>query len=138
MAELKTQPTNADVDAFLNSVEPDAKRADCFAVKALMEEVIGAPAQMWGSSIVGFGRYRYKYASGREGEWMLTGFAPRKASLTLYIMDGFEEYDDLMARLGKHTTGKSCLYIKKLADVDMAVLRELVEKSAAHMVASNA
>ena len=137
MAELKTQPTDADVAAFLNGVEPESKRADCFAVKSLMEEATGAPAQMWGSSIVGFGRYHYKYASGREAEWMLTGFAPRKQSLTLYIMDGFDGYDELMARLGKHTTGKSCLYIKKLADVDMDVLRELVAKSVAHMVASN-
>lgn len=93
---------------------------------------------MWGDSMIGFGSYHYKYASGREGEWFLVGFAPRKQNLTLYIMAGFEQYDALMARLGKHSTGKSCLYIKRLADIDQAVLRELVSQSVAHMRATNA
>ncbi len=94
-----------------------------------MKDVTGEEPTMWGSSIVGFGRYRYKYESGREGEWMITGFSPRKTDLTLYIMHGFERVADLMTRLGKHKTGKSCLYIKKLSDVDLGVLRKIVEKS---------
>jgi hypothetical protein len=92
---------------------------------------------MWGDSIVGFGRYRYQYASGREGEWMLVGFAPRKRNLTLYIMSGFDEYDGLLEKLGKHSTGKSCLYINKLEDIDLDVLRELVDKSVQHMRETN-
>ena len=99
----------------------------------IMKDVTKEEPRMWGSSIVGFGRYRYKYESGREGEWMITGFSPRKSDLTLYIMGGFESFPDLMKRLGKHKTGKSCLYIKKLADVDLKVLRELVEKSVKKM-----
>ncbi|MFN2108008.1 MAG: DUF1801 domain-containing protein [Candidatus Promineifilaceae bacterium] len=133
MAELKTQENDASVDDYLNSVEDDKKREASFKVKELMEEVTGEEARMWGESIVGFGRYKYRYASGREGEWMITGFAPRKRNLTLYIMSGFEEYDDLLDKLGKHSTGKSCLYINKLEDIDMDVLRELVNKSVQHM-----
>ena len=98
-----------------------------------MSEITGEPAEMWGGSIIGFGSYHYVYESGREGDWFLTGFAPRKQSLTLYIMPGFEHYDDLLARLGKHKIGRSCLYINKLADVDMDVLRELVAESVSHM-----
>jgi len=137
MAELKTQESDASVDDYLNSVEDEKKRDASFKVKALMEEVTGEEARMWGDSIVGFGRYKYKYASGREGEWMITGFAPRKRNLTLYIMSGFDEYDDLLAKLGKHSTGKSCLYINKLEDIDMDVLRELVAKSVQHMKETN-
>jgi len=133
MAELKTQENDASVDDYLNSVEDDKKREASFKVKELMEDVTGEEARMWGESIVGFGHYQYKYASGREGEWMITGFAPRKRNLTLYIMSGFEEYDDLLDKLGKHSTGKSCLYISKLEDIDMDVLRELVNKSVQHM-----
>ncbi|MFN2180539.1 MAG: DUF1801 domain-containing protein [Candidatus Promineifilaceae bacterium] len=133
MAELKTQENDASVDDYLNSVEDDKKREASFKVKELMEDVTGEEARMWGESIVGFGHYQYKYASGREGEWMITGFAPRKRNLTLYIMSGFEEYDDLLDKLGKHSTGKSCLYINKLEDIDMDVLRELVNKSVQHM-----
>jgi hypothetical protein len=133
MAELKTQENDASVDDYLNSVEDDKKREASFKVKELMEDVTGEEARMWGESIVGFGHYKYKYASGREGEWMITGFAPRKRNLTLYIMSGFEEYDDLLDKLGKHSTGKSCLYINKLEDIDMDVLRELVDKSVQHM-----
>ena len=95
----------------------------------MMSAATGAPAQMWGTSIVGFGRYHYRYASGREGDFMIAGFSPRKRALTLYIMAGFSEYEALLAQLGKHTIGKSCLYIKRLADVDQAVLREIVERS---------
>ncbi len=129
MAQLKTQKNEGDVSAFLDGIEDDVRREDCRVVAALMAEVVGAPATMWGASIVGFGSYHYTYASGREGDWFEAGFSPRKTSLTLYIMPGFSAYDDLMARLGKHKTGKSCLYIKKLADVDMDVLRELVTAS---------
>ncbi len=137
MAELKTQENDGDVAAFLNSVAHDKRRADSFAVLKLMQEVTGKEPKMWGDSIIGFGHYHYKYASGREGDWFLTGFSPRKQSLTLYIMAGFDEYNALMAKLGKFKTGKSCLYINKLEDVDEAVLRELVQKSAEHMAQSN-
>jgi hypothetical protein len=102
-----------------------------------MREVTGVEPVMWGDSIIGFGKYRYKYASGREAEWFLTGFAPRKQSLTLYIMSGFDEYDNLLDQLGKHSTGKSCLYVKKLDDIDMDVLRDLVEQSVDHMIETN-
>ena len=131
MAKMKTTPTQASVDAYLDSVEDAQKRADCRAVAAMMAEVTGAPARMWGPSIVGFGTYHYRYASGREGDFMETGFAARKRAITLYIMAGFSEYGDLLAKLGKHDTGKSCLYVKRLADVDQAVLREMVERSVA-------
>lgn len=133
MAELKTQPTDQGVTDFLNSISNEKRREDCFRVLALMQEVTGEEPIMWGSSIVGFGSYHYKYASGREGDWFITGFAPRKQALTLYIMSGFSEYDDFLGKLGKHTTGKACLYIKKLEDVDIDVLRELIEKSVNHM-----
>jgi hypothetical protein len=118
-------------------VEDEQKRQACAAIKAIMEQASGAEARMWGDSIVGFGTYHYKYASGREGDWMLTGFSPRKRNLTLYIMSGFDEYDELMGRLGKYKTGKSCLYINRLEDVDLEVLRELVEQSVQHMVETN-
>ncbi len=137
MAELKTQENDASVDDYLNSVEDEKKRDAAFKVKALMEDVTGEEARMWGDSIVGFGHYKYKYASGREGEWMITGFAPRKRNLTLYIMSGFEEYDDLLGKLGKHSTGKSCLYINKLEDINMDVLRELVDQSVQNMKETN-
>jgi hypothetical protein len=134
-AKLKTTPTKNSVSAFLASVKEPARRKDCARIVALMRKATGAAPRMWGTSIVGFGTYRYKYASGREGDWMLTGFSPRKSDLTLYIMAGFDGYADLMKRLGKHKTGKSCLYIKKLDDVDTAVLTTLVERSVAHMSA---
>ena len=129
MAELKTKPTDESVVAFLNKVENDRRRQDSFKVLQLMKEITGEEPKMWGTSIVGFGSYTYKYASGREGEWMAIGFSPRKQALTLYIMDGFGEYDALLGELGKHKTGKSCLYINKLDDVDMDVLRDLIQKS---------
>ncbi|MEM7033633.1 MAG: DUF1801 domain-containing protein [Chloroflexota bacterium] len=138
MAALKTQKNDASVEAFLNNVENEQKRADCFTILKLMQTVIGEAPKMWGTSIVGFGSYHYKYASGREGEWFLTGFAPRKQNLTLYIMAGFDNYDILMSQLGKHSTGKSCLYIKKLEDVDMAVLEDLIRQSAEHVAIANA
>jgi len=137
MAELKTQPTDESVTAFLNSVSNEKRREDSFKVLALMSEITGEEPIMWGSSIIGFGCYQYKYASGRPGEWFVTGFAPRKQALTLYIMSGFSEYDELLAKLGKHTTGKACLYIKKIEDVYMDVLRELIEKSVEHVATTN-
>jgi len=133
LAELKTKENEGDVNAFLNGVADERKRQDSFAILHLMHEVTQAEPKMWGDSIVGFGHYHYKYDSGREGDWFLTGFSPRKQNLTLYIMAGFDQYDALMARLGKYKTGKSCLYINKLADVDTAVLRELIAQSVAHM-----
>ena len=109
MAENKTKLNDANVEAFLHSVDNPQRRDDSFAVLDLMRETLGEEAKMWGKSIVGFGSYTYKYASGRTGDWMLTGFSPRKQALTLYIMAGFDEYADLMERLGKYKTGKSCL-----------------------------
>ncbi len=137
MAELKTKPNDQSVESYLNNVADEKKRQDSFAIMQLMQDVTGESPKMWGNSIVGFGSYHYKYASGREGDWFLTGFAPRKQSLTLYIMAGFDRYDELMAKLGKYSTGKSCLYIKKLEDVDLDVLAELVKHSATHVAETN-
>ena len=138
MAELKTKRNKGDVDTFLNSVSDKKKRQDSFTVLELMRQVTGEEPEMWGDSIVGFGSYHYKYASGREGDWFVTGFSPRKQNLTLYIMSGFDEYDQLLVKLGKHSTGKSCLYIKKIEDIDINVLEELVKRSVEHMERSNA
>jgi hypothetical protein len=128
-AEIKTKVNDASVEGFLNSVTDEQKRKDSFEIVKLMEQVTKEEAKMWGSSIVGFGSYHYKGASGREGDWMLTGFSPRKANLTLYIMGGFDLYCEILKKLGKHKTGKGCLYINKLADVDKEVLKELVADS---------
>ena len=133
MTELKTTRNDGDVVAYLESVENQQRREDALVLLDVFESIMDEPAKMWGNSIVGFGSYHFKYDSGREGDWFLTGFAPRKQSLTLYIMPGFEHYEQLLARLGKHKIGKSCLYINKLADVDMQVLRELIAESVAHM-----
>lgn len=138
MAELKTKPNDQSVESFLNSVSDEKKRQDSFAILKLMQEATGEEAQMWGDSIIGFGRYQYKYASGREGEWFLTGFSPRVQNLTLYIMSGFDKYDELLDQLGKYKTGKSCLYINKIEDVDLQTLKELVARSVEHMAKSNA
>ena len=133
MADLKTRKNDADVEAFLGGIENARRREDCRAVVELMADVTGEPPVMWGASIIGFGNYHYRYASGREGDWMATGVSPRKQSLTLYIMTGFARHEELMQKLGRYTTGKSCLYIKKLEDVDLGVLRELVRESFAHV-----
>lgn len=137
MAELKTKRNKGDVQTYLNSVENEVKRQDSFTIMELMKEVTGEEPEMWGDSIVGYGTYHYKYASGREGDWFLTGFAPRKQNLTLYIMAGFDQYDNLLGDLGKYKTGKSCLYINKLEDVNQDVLRELVRQSVEHMKNTN-
>ena len=133
MTELKTKRNKGDVEAFLNNVSDERKRQDSFAILELMKKVTGQKPEMWGDSIIGFGSYHYTYASGREGDWFLTGFSPRKQNLTLYIMAGFDGYDQLLSKLGKHLTGKSCLYIKKMDDIDADVLEELVKKSVEHM-----
>ena len=133
MSDLKTRPTGASVEAFLRDIDDETKRKDCRAVLKMMKQATGAKPKMWGESIVGFGSYHYKYASGREGDWFLTGFAPRKRNLTLYIMSGFAEYDALLSRLGKYKTGKSCLYVNKIEDIDLQTLRELVEQSVEHL-----
>ena len=126
MAELKTKPSDAGVEEFLQSVPDERKRADSRTLLEMMQAATGAPPQMWGSSIVGFGSYHYTYASGREGDWFVTGFAPRKQNLTLYFMGGFDQRADLLAKLGKHKLGKGCLYINRLGDVDRDVLAELI------------
>jgi hypothetical protein len=133
MAELKTRKSDASVEAFLNDIADDRKRQDCFELLDLMRDITGSEPSMWGDSIVGFGGYRYINSTRKENEWPVTGFSPRKQNLTLYIMSGFEHYEALLGRLGKHSTGKACLYIKRLSDVDSAVLRELIEQSVAHM-----
>ncbi|MGH9929618.1 MAG: DUF1801 domain-containing protein [Pyrinomonadaceae bacterium] len=129
MAEPKTRETTESVSSFLDRIADKGRREDCLVVLDIMRAVTKEEPKMWGSSIVGFGRYRYKYKSGREGEWMITGFSPRKSDLTFYILGGFDKFSDLMKSLGKYKTGKSCLYIKRLADVDVDVLRKLVTKS---------
>jgi hypothetical protein len=126
VAEPKTKKNQASVAEFLAGVADPKRRADAEAATALMAEVTGAEPTMWGGSIVGFGSYHYRYASGREGDWPAVGLSPRKQALTIYLSAGFDGYDDLLARLGPHSTGKSCLYVKRLSDVDDEVLRELV------------
>lgn len=133
MAEPKTKRHDGSVEAFLGTVENRTRVEDCRRVMEIMERVTGEEPAMWGPSIIGFGSYHYVYASGREGDWPLTGVSPRKQSLSLYIMAGFDRYEELMKRLGKHRTGKSCLYVNRLEDVDLDVLEELVRLSVEHM-----
>ena len=129
MAELKTKVDNASVKDFLNSIENEQIRKDCFEISKMMEGITNAKPKMWGASIVGFGSYHYIGKSGREGDWMLTGFSPRKQNLTLYLMGGFDSEKNLLQKLGKYKTSVGCLYIKKLEDVDKKVLKELVTAS---------
>lgn len=128
-AELKTRVNKASVTTFLNNIDDEQKRNDCFEIMQMMKQATKEEPKMWGSSIVGFGSYHYKGKSGREGDWMLTGFSPRKQNLTLYLMGGFAEQKDLLKKLGKYKTSVGCLYIKKLDDVDKKVLKELVTAS---------
>lgn len=128
MAELKTRPNRADVGKFLDSIEDERKRRDSLTLLGIMEEISGVRPTMWGDGIVGFGTYRYSYASGREGEWFITGFSPRKQALTVYLMCDIAAEQQLLNRLGKYRIGKSCLYVKKLEDIDEAVLRQLIER----------
>jgi hypothetical protein len=137
MAEQKTRPTNESVVEFLNAVPDEHKRQDCFTLLEMMGEITGSEPKLWGSSMVGFGSYHYKYASGHEGDTFLTGFSPRKQNLVFYIMAGFDQYEELLARLGKHTIGKSCLYVKRLSDVDLPTLRTLIQASVDHMIETN-
>jgi len=125
----KTQPTDVLPAEFIAGVENEQKRKDAEWMLQMMEEVTGEPAKMWGPSIIGFGTYRYVYPSGREGDWMLTGFSPRKAAMSVYLMSGVEREKEGLEKLGKHKLGKSCLYLKKLSDVDTEVLREMVASS---------
>lgn len=128
MAETKTRPTGVSVDTFLDGVAHPVRRADGQALRTMMERITGEPAVMWGPSIVGFGSYHYRYASGHEGDMARIGFSPRSANLVLYV-GGFPEYAALLAKLGRHKGSKACLYINKLADVDLAVLEDIVRRS---------
>jgi len=128
MAEPKTKPTNESVKDFLNRISEKERRDDCFAVAKMMEEITGEKPKMWGPGIVGFGSYRYKYASGHEGDWPIAAFSPRKKDLTLYFMMGFVNRPE-MEKLGKHSVGKSCLYIKKLSDIHLPTLKKLIKIS---------
>ena len=132
-AENKTKPTGISVDAFLDAVSDPQRREDAKAVRAMMERLSGHPAMMWGPSIVGFGKYNYKYDSGREGEFARLGFSPRSKELVLYLIGGFPRHQEIMGRLGKYRTGKSCLYVKRLSDVDQDALEELVTEGLAYM-----
>ena len=133
MAELKTKVTGESVEKFLQGIPDEKRRADCYEILKIMKKATKAEPKMWGSSIVGFGSYHYKGKSGREGDWMLTGFSPRKQNLTLYLMGGFDTHVALLKKLGKFTTGAGCLYIKTLDDVDKKVLKELVQASVKRM-----
>lgn len=133
MATLKTQQNQADVQAFLQQVDHEQRKKDSLQLLELMQKWTGLTPTMWGPSIVGFGTYHYVYESGREGDWFLTGFSPRKQALTIYIMAGFNRYDELLSKLGTYKTGSSCLYVKRLSDIDLEVLRELVVQSIAYL-----
>lgn len=133
MAENKTRATNASVSEFLDAIEDRQQRNDLKKVAAMMRRATGKRARMWGPSIVGYGSYHYRYDSGREGDFLVTGYAPRKQNMAIYIMPGFKRFGDLMHRLGKYKTGKSCLYIKRLADVDEKVLEQLIREAVNYM-----
>ena len=135
MPELKTKANTESVTEFLNGVQDEQRRRDCFRILQIMKAATKTEPAMWGASIVGFGRYRYKYESGTKGEWFLMGFSPRKNDLSLHIMAGLERYGDLLKKLGKHKTGKACLYIRKLDDVDIPTLKKLIEQSLVDLAA---
>ncbi len=127
--ELKTKKNDSNVDEYIAGIADEQTRKDCEQLVKLMSETTGEPAKMWGASMVGFGEYEYTAANGKVGEWFLTGFAPRKQNLTIYIMFGFKDYKNLVDKLGKFTHSKSCIYVKKLEDIDSDVLRKLVKIS---------
>jgi len=129
MSENKTRPTDKSVQVFQDSVEDDQKREDSWTLVQLMQEVTGLPPQMWGDAIIGFGKVHYKYASGREGDMIIVGFSPRKQNLALYNISGSDEYETLLSKLGKYKTGKGCLYLSRLKDVDMGTLKEMVQRA---------
>lgn len=130
MAELKTKANAASVAHFVSTIADDTRRREVRTVISLMKTATKAPPRMWGSSIVGFGRFQYRYGTAREGEWFVAGLSPRKANLTLYILPGLHEYGDLLPKLGKFTTGKSCLYIKRLDDIHLPTLKTMVSRAA--------
>ena len=134
MSDLKTKPTDASPTKFVNAIEDETKRKDCKQLMKMMKAATGKRPKMWGDSIVGYGSYHYKYKSGREGDWFLTGFAPRKRELSIYIMDGFKPHSKLLKKLGKHKTSVCCLYIKKLDDIDLDVLQQIIDASVESMV----
>ena len=138
MAELKTKQTQASVKKHLDGIEDEQRRKDCRAVSKLMQAVTGEKPKMWGPAMVGFGSYHYRYESGREGDWFLTGFAARKQALTLYVSPGFAGYEGLMNKLGKHEIGKACIYVKRLEDLDLKVLEQLIARSVKHVAKTNA
>lgn len=131
--ENKTKPTNVTPEAFIETVAHPQRKADAERLLKWFSDVTGFQPRMWGPSIIGYGRYHYKYDSGREGDFLITGFSPRKSSMSIYILPGYRDMSDKLARLGKHKTGKSCLYVNKLEDIDMDVLREMVEDGVAYM-----
>ena len=133
MAALKTRETKASVAAFIRQIDEDNMRKSCRELNALMKKITGKQPKMWGKAMVGFGNYHYKYASGREGDWFVTGFSPRKRNLTVYIMPGLDRYQTLMKHLGKYRTGRSCLYIRKPEDIDWKILADLIAKSVRDM-----
>jgi len=133
MSDLKTKKNDGSVESYLQNIEDPDRRRDCLKIYELMADITGKEGCMWGDSIIGFGSYHYKYESGREGDWFITGFSNRKQQISLYIMAGFKNYDTLMKQLGKHKTGKSCLYIKRLSDIDMNILEELIRSSVNYM-----
>ncbi|MBT30854.1 MAG: hypothetical protein CMO01_14445 [Thalassobius sp.] len=132
-SDMKTTLNDGDVKQFLNEVENEKRKKDGFSTLTIMKEITGLEPKMWGTSIIGFGKYHYKYESGREGDFFMVGFSPRKQNLAVYIMPGFDRYETLMNKLGKYKTGKSCLYINKLEDVDIEVLKELIKESFQYM-----
>lgn len=136
MSNLKTRPTDQEASQFIDAVEPDQKRKDCWTIVEMMREITGSEPVMWGSSIIGFGAYTYVNSSKKPADWPITGFSPRKTNLALYVMPGFSNYQSLMARLGEYSTGKSCLYVKKLADIDLDVLKEVIARSVRDMEAA--
>ena len=133
MTALKTTQNEDSVDEFLKSIEDPEKQKTSLQILDIIKEISGKEPKMWGDSIIGFGKYHYKYATGREGDWMRIAFSPRKQNFSIYIMDGFDNHSDLMEKLGKYKTGKSCLYIKKLQDIDIKILKELMKKSLLNM-----
>ncbi|MCF7903309.1 MAG: DUF1801 domain-containing protein [Candidatus Marinimicrobia bacterium] len=133
MSDLKTKPTGNDVHAFLNTISDESKRADAHNILELLESIVGEPAKMWGASIIGVGEYHYKYASGREGDWFLAGFSPPKQALALYLMSGIDRFGELLSQLEKYKTGKGCLYIIRLSDVDMTALEKRIRASVKHL-----
>ena len=132
-SDMKTKVNDGDVKKFINSVENEKRKKDALLILTLMQEITGLEAKMWGTSMVGFGEYHYKYDSGREGDMFMVGFSPRKQNLAIYIMPGFGRFETLMNKLGKYKTGKSCLYLNKLEDIEMNILKELVKESFQYM-----